>query len=274
MMDKSHIRLSYITHFYLNQGDVSAIMDLLHAYATYDPQLLDRIQFVIVDDGSPLDYDIPAVDLNLTWLKITDDIPWNQSGARNLGVTYARSDKILMVDLDHIFPETTLAHMVRRPECGRNCYRIYRTDTETGQLKKKHPNTFLMSRARFFRFFGYDEEFAGHYGAEDYRFVKVHKYHGTRFLYLPKKYRCMERGDIDHHRAYHSLKRDLTHNTPIDTRKKEELLAYGPDSGFSRIFLNFKWAVRVDHSRKTSGQRVEKRWWKHLWYWRWIVGYP
>jgi hypothetical protein len=273
MTDKSHIRLSYVTHFYLNQNDVSSIMNLLRTYETYDASLLDRIQFVIVDDGSPLQYDIPEFNLNMIWLKITDDITWNQAGARNLGVVYAKSDKILMVDLDHIFPEDTLHHMVQRLECGRDCYRIYRTDLETGQIKKKHPNTFLMSRARFLRFYGYDEEFAGHYGAEDYRFVKVQKYHGTRFLYLPKKYRCRERDDIDHRKSYHSLERDLTHNTPIDTRKKEELLAYGPDSGYSRIFLNFKWEIVKDYAREKVGRRKEKKWWKHLWYWRWLVGY-
>jgi predicted glycosyltransferase involved in capsule biosynthesis len=54
-----------------------------------------------------------------------------------------------------------------------------------------------MSRARFLRFHGFDEEFAGHYGSEDYRFVKIQKYHGTRFPKFRKKYRCLQRQDID-----------------------------------------------------------------------------
>ena len=270
--DKSHIGLSYVTHFYLNQQDASAIMKLLETYAGYEAEVLDRIQFVVVDDGSPLAYDIPDLDLNLTWLKITDDIPWNQAGARNLGVLYAKSDTVLMADLDHEFPEDTLRHMAGRRPCGRNCYRIYRTDRRTGRIKKKHPNIFLMSRARFMRFFGYDEEFSGHYGAEDYRFVKVQKYHGTRFLYLNRRYRCLERLDIDHQTAYHSLKRDLAHNTPIDSRKKAELLACGQDAGYSRIFLNFNWQVMADRSRRSLPVRKPHRLWKHLWYWRWLFG--
>ena len=188
---------------------------------------------------------IPEFDLNLIWLKITDNIPWNQSGARNLGVVHAKSDKVLITDLDHEFLEETLRHMVNKKECGRNCYRISRI----GKITKRHPNIFLMSRSRYLRFYGYDEEFAGHYGAEDYRFVKIQKYYGTRMVNLSKKYRCIDRKDIDRNKSYHSLKRDLTHNTPIDARKKREILTYGPDAGHSRMFLNYSWKVVKNHSR-------------------------
>jgi hypothetical protein len=262
-----------VTHFYLDQQGTSTIMNLLQRYARYDAKVLDRIQFVIVDDGSPLEYEIPDLNLNITWLKITDQIPWNQAGARNLGVVYAKSDKILLVDIDHEFPEKTLSHMIARRECGRNAYRIWRSDPHTGKIKKKHPNTYLLSRARFLRFYGYDEEFSGHYGAEDYRFVKLQKYYGTRFLYLPKRFRCYERQDIQWDRNYHSLKRDLSYNTPIDSRKKEEVLLYGPNAGHSRIFLNFKWNLLEDRYRQVQVNRRKRPLWKHLWYWRWLVGY-
>lgn len=270
--DKSHIRLTYVTHFYLNQNDASSVISLLRRYENYSPTLLDRIQFVIVDDGSPLTYDIPPLNLNYTWLKITDDIPWNQAGARNLGVVYAPSDKVLMTDLDHEFPEKTLRYMVRQNECGRHFYRVFRWGTKT----RPHPNIFLISRARFLRFYGYDEEFSGHYGAEDYRFVKLQKYYGTRFIKLSKKYRCFERDDIDRNQAYHSLERDLSHNTPIDVRKKQEILTYGPDAGHSRLFLNFNWMVLHEHDRQVDIKRIKRRkrpLWKHLWYWRWLFGY-
>ncbi len=271
-VDKSHIRLSYITHFYCNQNDASPVVDLLKRYEKYDPDLLDRIQFVIVDDGSPLDYEIPDLNLNFTWLKITEDIAWNQGGARNLGAVYAKSDKMLLVDLDHEFPEVTLRHMLRRKECGRNFYKIYRTDPATGE-SRKGPNAFLMSRARFMRFFGYDEEFSGHYGSEDFRFVKNLKYHGSRQMSLNRKYNCFDRKDINRDTSYHSLVRDLAYNTPIDLRKKWETETYGPDSGFSRIFLNFDWKVLKDCNRVIRIERKKRRLWKWLWYWRWLVGY-
>ena len=268
-IDRSHIRLSYVTHFYLNQQSADSVMDLLRRYERYDADLLDRICFVLVDDGSPLAYEIPRLNLNFIWLKITDNIPWNQAGARNLGVVYAPSDKVLITDLDHEFPERTLRYMARKGECGRHFYRVFRWGVKT----RPHPNVFLISRARFLRFYGYDEEFAGHYGAEDYRFVKLQKYYGTRFIKMNRKYRCFERNDIDRTAAYHSLVRDLTHNTPIDARKKAEVLRYGPDAGHSRMFLNFKWTVREEHYRQGDVRRKRRPLWKHLWYWRWLFGY-
>lgn len=269
VFDKSHIRLSYVTHFYLNQKDAVSVMSLLQRYEKYRPELLDRIQFVLVDDGSPIAYDIPDFDLNITWLKISDDIQWNQGGARNLGVVHAKSDKVLLTDLDHEFPEETLEYMVKRRQCGRNFFRIHRT----GKKTKGHPNIFLLSRSRFLRLYGYDEEFCGHYGAEDYRMVKIHKYCGTRFPHLPGKYRCFQREDIDRDISYHSLSRDLTYNTPIDSRKKKEILTYGPEAGHSRMFLNFSWKVVKTHHRSISFEREKHLLWKHLWYWRWLFGY-
>ena len=267
--DNSHIRLSYVTHFYLNQKNPATIFDLLGRYAAFAPGLLDRIHFVLVDDGSPIHYEIPPLNINYTWLKINEDIPWNQAGARNLGVVYSPSDKVLVTDIDHEFPEATLGYMINKRECGRAFYRIYRR----GERTRPHPNIFLLSRARFLRFYGYDEEFAGHYGAEDYRFVKLQKYYGTRFIKMNRRYRCVERDDIDRDQSYHSLDRDLSHNTPIDRRKKQEVLAYGPDAGHSRIFLNFSWKIVKENTRNTVITRKRRPLWKHLWYWRWLFGY-
>ncbi len=200
--DKQHIRLSYITHYYLNQKKTKTISDLLEMYAMYDSDLLDVIEFVIVDDCSPLQFDIPDYDLNITWLRITDDIMWNQGGARNLGVTYAKSDKILITDLDFEFPEHTLREMVYRRNPGRHFYKIFKKDKQTGVIQKGHANTFFMSRGRFMRMYGYDEEFSGGYGSEDFRFVKFKKYHGCWQHYLPKRFFCHRR-IIDHSNSYH-----------------------------------------------------------------------
>ena len=65
-------------------------------------------------EDSPLQTDPPDLPLNLTWIRIREDIAWNQPGARNLGAVYAKSDKILITDLDHEFPEATLRALERR----------------------------------------------------------------------------------------------------------------------------------------------------------------
>jgi hypothetical protein len=262
--DYSHIRLSYITHFYCNQQNISSVYNLLEKYAGYPADILDRVHFVIVDDGSPITYDIPKLNLNLTWLKISEDIPWNQSGSRNLGVLYAKSDNFIMLDLDHEIPVEAMGHLVKRRSCGKRLYKMYRTRSDSGTRYSGHPNLFFMSRGRFFEMGGYDEEFAGNYGAEDYRFVKYHKACGTLQKYLPKHITCRERTDIDRSRSYHSLSRDLSFNTPVDSRKKMELANYGHGAGHSRMFLNFNWTIPAERWRDTTPEQKPDRLWKLL----------
>lgn len=270
--DWSYITLSYIIPFYFNQGDASSLFDLLRHYEHYDPDVLDRMHFVIVDDGSPIKIEIPDLNLNFTWFRINEDIPWNQPGARNLGVVYAKSDNILLSDLDIEFPEDTLRSVVNAPPCGRNFYKFYIKDWGTGKLQRGHPNIFLISRARFLRFGGYDEEFCGHYGADDFRFVKFQKAQGSRQRYFDSRYYCHRRSDIDRETRYHSLGRDLSFNTPVDARKKFEMKTFGHNAGHTRMFLNFTWGKVFERRREVELKRKEDRFWKYLWVWRWLAG--
>ncbi|SFM96378.1 Glycosyl transferase family 2 [Izhakiella capsodis] len=266
MDDWQHIKLTYITHFYCNQGNIDSVLSLLRLYESYPEDILNSTHFVIVDDCSNIHYEVPEFKLNLTWLRIDDDIAWNQGGARNLGVTYAKSDKILITDLDHHLPPETFSYLIRHKNPDRKFYKIYRNDAETGKRIKGHSNLFFMSRARFFRHFGYDEEFCGHYGAEDYRFVKYHKYHGSVQRYLPRHIRCNIR-NIDRENSYHSLQRDLSFNTPVDLKKANEISTYGAERGHSRNFLNFKWHTVAVFNRPDTPPKP-RRLWRSLWWFR------
>jgi len=270
--DKSHINLTYITHFYNNQENIDSVISLLRYYEAMDPWLLDQIQFVIVDDGSPIEYEIPDLDLNLTWLKIREDIPWNQGGARNLGAVYAKSDKLFLTDLDWQINEEALRFMVEKKRLGRTAYKI----REAGR-KKGHSNMWFISRARFLRFFGYDEQFSGGHGGEDYFFYRIQKYHGTHFRYMPERCFSTNRSrqqEIDLEKSYHSLKRDPSRNDPIGERVRREIRTYGAEQGYSRIFLNFTWEVKEDRDRQIVSYRKPRRpYWQKLWYLRWIFPY-
>ena len=263
--DWSHIRLTYITHFYLNQNRAESVTALLEHYASYPPELLDRIHFVIVDDASPLKIAPPELDLNLTWLRVNEDIRWNQGGARNLGVMYAKSDNMLLSDLDLMFPEATLRALTEAGPCGKNIFKFKEKDKATGELRKGHPNTFFLSRARFLRFYGYDEEFTGNYGAEDFRFVKFQKSQGSRQRYFDERFPYFVRHEIDRKAAYHSLTRDLSTNTPVDSRKRFENEAWGHEHGHSRMALDFTWTLLAQRRRSGIFQPVEDRSWKRRW---------
>jgi len=270
--DKSYINLTYITHFYINQDNIDSVVNLLRYYEKFDPWILDQVQFVIVDDGSPINYEIPEFDLNLTWLRINEDISWNQGGARNLGVVYAKSDNIFMSDLDWRINEQSFKFMLSKKNLGRKIYKV----REKGR-KKGHSNMWFMSRARFFRFYGYDEQFSGGHGGEDYFFFKIQQYNGSIFKYMP--YECYAENrtrikELDNKKSYHSLKRDSTRNDLIGEKVKNEMKLYGPERGHSRIFLNFTWEVLLQKNREIKYYKKPiKNFWKPFWYFKWLFGY-
>ncbi|MDN0081259.1 glycosyltransferase family A protein [Crenobacter sp. SG2305] len=264
-LDYSHIRLSYVTYFYINQKSPDTVYQLLEHYSKYPPELLDQIQFVLVDDGSPLEYEPRDYGLNITWVKVDEDIPWNMAGARNLGFLYAKSENVILTDVDHAFPVEVLQELVKKRPVGKQIYRFWRRD-DKGAYYGAHPNVFLLARSRFFRFFGYDEEFAGAYGADDTRFVKFQKAQGTRAWRLPKRFWCYER-EVDRDNSYHTLVRDLSFNTGADSRKRLELDYFGGDErGHTRNFLDFKWHVSLNHQRTpTPRPLTPRRGWKLRW---------
>jgi hypothetical protein len=263
--DYSHIRLTYVTHFYINQKSPETIFSLFEGYSRYAVELLDQIHFVVVDDGSPVAYEPCDFGLNLTWLRIDEDIPWNIAGARNLGLVYAKSENVIVTDVDHAFPEETFRRVAALRPVGKRIYRFWRR-REQGAYYGPHSNTFLLARSRFFEFFGYDEEFAGAYGAEDTRFLKFQKAQGTNAWKLPRRYWCYERF-VDHTCSYHSLPRDLSFNTGADSRKRLELEYFGgTGAGHSRNFLDFRWRVLLDACRPAPPlQTRPDRGWKIRW---------
>ncbi len=263
-LDKSHIKLTCVANFYCNQLSIDMVTDLLRKYEGYPRDLLNHVEFIIVDDGSPLKYKIPQFSLNVTWLCINEDIKWNHAGAKNLGVVYAKSDKIIITDIDHDFPPETLQYLVDGPHPGRYIYKFPRRDAKNYEKIISHANTFFMSRARFMRHYGYDEEFAGHYGHEEYQFLRHHKYHGTKIRCLPEKYHCFHRV-VDRDHSYHSLVRDLTYNESIVQRKRKEMQLFGVEQSQSRIFLNFTWQILYQNRLEPLVPPLHRSWYFFGW---------
>jgi hypothetical protein len=258
-----HLRLTVATHFYCNQDNIETIAGLLRHYAGYPREILDRVQFVVVDDGSPVRYEVPDLDLNLTWVRIDQDIRWNQAGARNLALLQARSNNVIISDVDHLFPPHTLSWLTGRNVAHKRFYKFFRKMPD-GTLERGHPNIFYLSRARWFQLFGTDEEFAGAYGAEDYRFVKTFKNHGTVQSHLPKRFYCEDRV-LDRVKSYHSLVRDLSFNTGVDTRKRMEADWFGADYSHSRHNFNYTWTVLADRDRREPLAPAFDRSWRPRW---------
>lgn len=261
---RSRIGLSMVVNCYFDK-ESTALIDLLDLYSSYSPDLLDKLQILIVDDGSPVKFDPELlkkirVPLNLTFLRIKEDIPWNQGGARNLGVVYAPSEKILLTDLDHYFTESALEVLLRQKVPRKVIYKMARY--RQGKLIRCHPNTFLLCRSRFLELFGYDEEFSGNYGCDDEMFTYWQYMIGTRFRWLPKSCAVHLR-DFDVETETHTLVRDRARNLELLAERRAALRDHGPDSGHSRKFLAFTWDTVVNsHRDGVEDRETGGSWWR------------
>lgn len=239
-MAATDIRLSYVVPVYFNQRDANTLVDLLLRYNSYAQEVKKAVQFVVVDDGSPLPVNIPPeIRLNISLYRITTDIPWNQCGARNLGVVYARSPRIILSDSDHYFPEKLLRDIAASRIPGKTVYKFKRVDQQ-GVAIKKAMNIFYTSKAVFFQALGYDEEFSGNYGYEDLYFLDLQKKLGNSIRYF-SRFKKLIATEVNRHHSYHSLERATAVNLALYNRKKELLKDGDPFASHSRTFLHFDW---------------------------------
>lgn len=237
--------LSYIVPLFFDQKSGNTLNRVLKHYSKYSQKLLDRIHFILVDDCSPVRIEIPEItNMNISLLRITSDIKWNQGGARNLGVNYSKTSKLLLTDIDHLFPERTLRFLVNR---NYNYSDLFRFRRFSG-LKKiaSGCNIFYLNKQLFEEVNGYDELFCGYYGYEDGHlfesFIRA-SVHAKKFPYWFPVYDLA----IDRDTEYHSLVRDLKRNSELLEQKQSGRIPW-----HTKTFINFEWEVVLEHFCSTK----------------------
>ena len=171
--------LSLVMPFYLNRSMLELQM---REWLRWSPKAKAQIEIIIVDDGSP----DPALDVALPGLgecdrpvisiyRITEDRPWHQHAARNLGAHVAQSPWLLLTDMDHVLTAhhaDALLKRLARLNPG-TAYFLHRIEASTGlptlgrdDRPKPHPNSFVMTRDLYWQAGGYDEDFWGIYGTD------------------------------------------------------------------------------------------------------------
>lgn len=241
MMDYRNIELTYITAVYIENENCKTLSELINKYETYDSGLLKKIHFIFVDDHSPSEIKIDSDKINYTLVRIKDDIKWNQPGARNLGVFLAKSSKLILTDLDHVFPERLLQHLLKRKTPYSTIYRFRRE--KNNRKVGSHPNTFFCTKALFYRSLGVDEEFSGNYGYDDVYFLKLQSALGTKFKKIRNYSVILNSDEENEPDKDHSLVRDTQHNSAVLKEKLKYIKEKRPFAGHSRIHINFDWEI-------------------------------
>lgn len=169
--------LSLIFPYYLNPGMLSL---QFAGWAAWPQAIKDRVEIVIVDDGSPEGHaiNVPRPDglPALSIYRVLEDRPWHQHAARNLGADVAKGEWLLLTDMDHVLKQDAAEALLKRIDLGKldrkAIYTLARVEADTGLptmkdgREKPHPNSFVVTRETYWRIGGYDEEFCGTYGTD------------------------------------------------------------------------------------------------------------
>lgn len=160
-------RLTLVYPYYDNGRFLA---EQLEGWSTLPTDLRARLSAVIVDDGSP---EIPAarvlehrsLPFSIRLFRIDVDVRWNWLAARNIGLHYAAPGWVLVTDMDHVVPETTLRSVIYGAHDPDVIYAFARVE-HTGAPANPHSASFLLTKAMFWTVGGYDEALSGHYGTD------------------------------------------------------------------------------------------------------------
>lgn len=207
--------ISWVSNYYNNPEMVERA---INAFQRIQARMPDAFEMVLVDDHSA---EQPSPGLfanikNLRVYRVAKDIPWNQSGARNIGVLESRRKYVFLMDIDHILPESeaeevlATAASLARKEIGIFNRTVVEMNGSRGEtVLAPNPNIFLMHRMDFWAAGGYDELFAGSYGCED-KYLQW----GCRKLGYKEKASAAKL-EVDVRGSTRDLSRDRTRNTAL-----------------------------------------------------------
>lgn len=141
------------------------------------------VRIVVVDDGSP-EHAKPIIQAvaspellrSIHLYRIMVDVAWNREEARNLGATQAQTKWLVHIDIDHLMPAQSAAHLLKFDADDQHWYRFPRwrkgkadetrkkdaisRDVQFGEIKP-HIDSYLVPRKMYWLVDGYDLLFSG-----------------------------------------------------------------------------------------------------------------
>lgn len=184
-LGQPHQRLplvSLVFAYYENPAMLAMQWDQINQYPD---SLKENIEIVVVDDGSP---DNPAERVarppslpQVSIFRILRDVRWNQDAARNIGANEAKAEWMLLTDIDHVVPSSTLKTVIALNKNPSVFYTFPRIKFESNEVREPHPNSYLMTKSLYWGIGGHDEDYAGIYG-KDFLFRKRALRHSREIL--------------------------------------------------------------------------------------------
>jgi len=124
-------------------------------------------KIILVDDGSrndPAINHIKECQFPIELYRIKKDIPWNQNGARNLGMTHS-DGWCLITDMDHLLLNKQFKKLYNL-KLNPDIHYVPGRHKADGTSYTRHPNSYIMHKDLYWKAGGYDESFSGYYGTD------------------------------------------------------------------------------------------------------------
>jgi hypothetical protein len=197
----------------------------------YPDDIAHRINLILVDDcGDPvatIPDDVRKV-FRAKLLRVTENIPWNQMGARNLGMKHAEGWCIMLdpdMVIDPVMARNFLEQEPKRGEVIR--FGLNHMDNSTeGRIDMTSPNTYMIHQEDFFDAGGYDEDYAGRKGWSDVQMLGVLAAHYKMLSRRDLWVRFYGRDLIDDAQVV-TLSRSVVENKKLHLRKCAEAKRMG-----------------------------------------------
>jgi len=173
-------KIDIITAYYNQNVYLTEYLTYLDKFIL--PKFGNKVNIILIDDGSK---EYPARDFlpklthtNLDLYEIEEDIPWNLSGGRNLGVHVARSNNVCYIDIDSLLTVNHINELLDINIKDKEIYQFPCYDYKffnfiTNKFVYRNlPSPFFMKKQDFLQH-PMDEDFCGNWGYENTHWLKV-----------------------------------------------------------------------------------------------------